>query len=179
MERWQQACRSLLRFSGSIRCSIHSGTTPASRNYSPRRRRSNAGRLARRPANDFSLSAALAAAALVLVVVVLAPVSVSPGRAGRCLVSWARCSRLDVSMSSSQSTFAVTWAVELFARRTHPPIVSPIGTWNHDRWFPVVRVFRYSSHGFQPARVQKPQVLTGLRVIAIVQQELPPTMTRR
>src|SRR5205807_3479912 len=99
MERWQQACRSLLRFSGSIRCSIHSGTTPASRNYLPRRRRSNAGRLARRPANDFSLSAALAAAALVLVLVlvlVLAPVSVSPGRAGRCLVSWARCSRLDV-----------------------------------------------------------------------------------
>src|SRR5437899_6170852 len=41
MERWQQACRSLLRFSGSIQCSIRSGIIRASKNSPPRPRRKN------------------------------------------------------------------------------------------------------------------------------------------
>jgi hypothetical protein len=52
-------------------------------------------------------------------------------------------------------------------------------SWNYGQLFLVIRFFRYSSHGLQPAEVQKPQVLTGLRVTAIVQHDPPSTITRR
>jgi len=43
----------------------------------------------------------------------------------------------------------------------------------------VVLVFTYLCHGVQPAGVQKPQLLTGFRVIMIVQHDPPSTITIR
>jgi hypothetical protein len=43
----------------------------------------------------------------------------------------------------------------------------------------VMSLFTYSCHGVRPAEVQKPQVLTGFRVIMIVQRNPPSTMTIR
>jgi hypothetical protein len=53
-----------------------------------------------------------------------------------------------------------------------------MATWSHGQFFLVKSAFTYLSHGVQPADVQKPQVLTGFKVIMIVQHDPPSTIIR-
>jgi hypothetical protein len=78
-------------------------------------------------------------------------------------------------MSIHFSTFAFlgtcTWTFSSAEQQFR--IIGQWATWNHGRFF---SSFAYLCHGAQPAVLQKPQVLTGFKVIMIVQHDPPSTI---